>query len=233
MSVEAISWALNLTPALPGRAASPPAGAGSGLPGWPAMLGRMGRVRSRRWPLVPHPGLAERTVRICLGQLEARGIIRVCDPDIAMARIKRRPAAERPTPAISPRSAETHRHRDGGAGAPVPRRGGQGCTDRDPDETEVTGGVGSPHLDLDHRADEAQPLQPAPATSATGGMQPVQPRDRTIQRSPGDVDAPGRVRPRRVVLQPTDASPSHQPDEARSLQTVADGLEAARTLPPL
>ena len=73
MSVEAISWALNLTPALPARAASPPARASPGLLSWPAMLGRMGRVPSRQWPLVPHPGLAERTVRICLGQLEARG----------------------------------------------------------------------------------------------------------------------------------------------------------------
>jgi hypothetical protein len=138
------------------------------------MLGRrMGRVRSRRWPLVPHPGLAERTARICLGQLEAGRVIRVCDRDIAVARIKRRPAAERRTPGSHPgprRLTDTEmaalERQFPGLAARVVEAG--------PDDGEVTGGVGSPHLDLDNRADEAQPLHPAPATSATGGTQPVQ-----------------------------------------------------------
>jgi hypothetical protein len=38
---------------------------------------------------VIYTGLSERTVRSCLGRLEAEGIIRPCDPDIAAARIKR------------------------------------------------------------------------------------------------------------------------------------------------
>jgi hypothetical protein len=232
VSAGAISWALNLTPALPaGRAASPAARASSGLPSWPAMLGRMGQVRSRRWPLVPHPGLPGRTVRSCLGQLEARGIIGVCDPDIAVARIKRRPAAGRPTPGISPRSAGTHRHRDGGAGAPVPRPGGQGRTDQDPNESEVTGrgGNAAPRRDVDNRADEAQPWHPHPRPAQPAG--PASHGDWAIHRSPGDVNALGRVRPRRVLHQPADTSPSHQPDDARSLQTVADRLgDSAHTL---
>jgi hypothetical protein len=51
VNVEAISWALNLAPALLARAASRPARASSGLPGWPARLGRVGRCGSvgGRW----------------------------------------------------------------------------------------------------------------------------------------------------------------------------------------
>jgi helix-turn-helix protein len=39
--------------------------------------------------LVRYTGLSERTVRTCLDQLQAEGIIWPCDPDIAAARIKR------------------------------------------------------------------------------------------------------------------------------------------------
>jgi hypothetical protein len=94
------------------------------------MLGRVGRVRSRRWPLVRYPGLGGRTARSCLGQLEARGIIGVWDPDIGVARITRRPAAGRLTPGISLQvrgDSPASRWRRGSAGSPAwrPGRGGR------------------------------------------------------------------------------------------------------------
>ena len=90
MSVEAISWALNLAPVRPAAAASRPARASSCSSAWPTMPGRTG---AGAFPsvatLVRYTGLSERTVRTCLDRLEAEGIIRPCDPDIVAARIKR------------------------------------------------------------------------------------------------------------------------------------------------
>jgi hypothetical protein len=223
VSVEAISWALNLTPALPARAASPPARASSGLPGWPAMLGRMGRVRSRRWRWSLtrawpsgrcaaawaswRPGASSGSVTGHRG-----------------GRIKPRPAAGRRTPRdLTPgprRLTDTEMaalERQFPAWRPGSWR---------PDRMTVRSpaGVGSPHpagmwiTGLTRRSrctPHPRPAQPAGCSRCSHG-------DRTIRRSPGDVDAPGRVRPRRVFLQPADASPSHQPGEARSLQKVAD-----------
>jgi hypothetical protein len=88
VSVEAISWALNLAP-------SPPTAAGSRLvqirarrPGQPRRAGRHGRVPSVA-TLVRYTGLSERTVRTCLDRLAAGSIISPCDPDIVAARIRR------------------------------------------------------------------------------------------------------------------------------------------------
>jgi hypothetical protein len=133
-------------PGAPAGAASLTARASFCLPCWPATQGRMGRVRSHRWP----PWSATRaspsgTVRTCLARLEAEGIIQSCDPDIIAARIKRRPGAEGRAAAPSPGRRRPHRRRGGGAGAPVPRPDRQGRGGRDPDDREVTGGVGSPH----------------------------------------------------------------------------------------
>src|SRR5262252_8738474 len=47
---------------------------------------------------------------------------------------------------------------------------------------------------------------------------------RAIHPSPGVGDAPGLIRPRRVLVQPADAPLSQQPGEAGLLQSVADGL---------
>jgi hypothetical protein len=69
------------------------------------------------------------------------------------------------------------------------------------DDGEVTGGAGSPHLGLDNRADEAQPLHPPPATSATSGMQPVQPRGQD------DPPKPRRCRRARARQAPASTPP--------------------------
>jgi hypothetical protein len=169
----AISGALTLTPALPARAASPPARASSGVPGWPATLGPMGRGAFPPVAADPHPGPAGRRLRICLGQLEARGIIRACSPGIAVARVKRRPAAERQTLGSHPgprRLTDTEmalERQFPGVAARVVEAG--------PDDGEVTDGVGSPHRDLDTGLTRRSRCIRHPAASATGGMQPVQP----------------------------------------------------------
>ena len=69
LSVEAISWALNLAPV--------PADRG----GQPSSACKYLSVAT----LVRCTGLSERTVRTCLDRLEAQGIIRTCDPDIVSA----------------------------------------------------------------------------------------------------------------------------------------------------
>jgi Helix-turn-helix domain len=95
MSVEAISWALNLAPVPAGRRGQPSSACKFVLVGLANHAGPDGR---EAFPsvvtLVRYTGLSERTVRTCLDRLEAGGIIRPCDPD------PRRGAdqARRPTP---------------------------------------------------------------------------------------------------------------------------------------
>lgn len=94
MSVEAISWALNLAP-VPSDRNGPSSGCKFVLVGLanhagPDGTGAFPSVRT----LMRYTGLSERTVRACLGRLEASGIISPCDPAIVAARIKR--ADQRP-----------------------------------------------------------------------------------------------------------------------------------------
>ena len=90
MSVEAISWALNLAPVPADRGGQPSSACKFVLVGLanhagPDGMGAFPSVTT----LVGYTGLSERTVRTCLDRLEAENIIRPCDPDIVAARIKR------------------------------------------------------------------------------------------------------------------------------------------------
>ncbi|MHB1873408.1 MAG: helix-turn-helix domain-containing protein [Streptosporangiaceae bacterium] len=90
MSVEAISWALNLAPVPAGRGSQPSSAAKFVLVG---LANHAGPDGTGAFPsvatLVRYTGLSERTVRTCLDRLEACELIQPCDPDIVAARIKR------------------------------------------------------------------------------------------------------------------------------------------------
>ncbi len=90
MSVEAISWALNLAPVPADRGGQPSSACKFVLVGLANHAGPDGTcafpaVRT----LMRYTDLSERTVRTCLGRLEAEGLIRSCDPAVVAARIKR------------------------------------------------------------------------------------------------------------------------------------------------
>ena len=90
MSVEAISWALNLAPVPADRGGQPSSACKFVLVG---LANHAGPDGTGAFPsvatLVRYTGLSERTVRTCLDRLEAAAIISPCDPDIVAARIKR------------------------------------------------------------------------------------------------------------------------------------------------
>ena len=90
MSVEAISWALNLAPVPADRGGQPSSACKFVLVG---LANHAGPDGTGAFPsvatLVRYTGLSERTVRTCLDRLEAAGIVWPCDPGIVAARIKR------------------------------------------------------------------------------------------------------------------------------------------------
>jgi Helix-turn-helix domain len=90
VSVEAISWALNLAPVPADRGGQPSSACKFVLVG---LANHAGPDGTGAFPsvatLVRYTGLSERTVRTCLDRLQGEGIISPCDPDIVAARIKR------------------------------------------------------------------------------------------------------------------------------------------------
>jgi hypothetical protein len=95
VSVEAISWALNLAPVPRGRGGTRNSACKAVLIGLanhaaPDGTGAFPSVRT----LARYTDLSERTVRTALDRLEAEGIICPCDPAIVAAKIKR--ADQRP-----------------------------------------------------------------------------------------------------------------------------------------
>jgi hypothetical protein len=90
VSVEAISWTLNLAPVPADRGGQPSSACKFVLVG---LANHAGPDGTGAFPsvatLVRYTGLSERTVRTCLDRLQAEGIISPCDPDIVAARIKR------------------------------------------------------------------------------------------------------------------------------------------------
>jgi hypothetical protein len=90
VSVEAISWALNLAPVPADRGGQPSSACKFVLVG---LANHAGPDGTAAFPsvatLVRYTGLSERTVRACLHRLAAAGIIAPCDPGIVAARIKR------------------------------------------------------------------------------------------------------------------------------------------------
>ena len=85
-----MSWVLNLAPVPADRSGQPSSACKFVLVG---LANHAGPDGTGAFPsvatLVRYTGLSERTVRTCLGRLEAAGIIRPCDPDVVAARIKR------------------------------------------------------------------------------------------------------------------------------------------------
>jgi hypothetical protein len=90
VSVEAISWALNLAPVPADRGGQPSSACKFVLVG---LANHAGPDGTGAFPsvatLVRYTGLSERNVRRCLDRLEAAAIISPCDPQIVAARIKR------------------------------------------------------------------------------------------------------------------------------------------------
>jgi hypothetical protein len=93
VSVEAISWALNLAPVPADRGGQPSSACKFVLVG---LANHAGPDGTGAFPsvatLVRDTGLSERTVRTCLDRLEAAGIILPCDPDIVAVRTAARRA---------------------------------------------------------------------------------------------------------------------------------------------
>src|SRR6266581_8448426 len=108
VSVEAISWALNLAPVPADRGGQPSSACKFVLVG---LANHAGPDSTGAFPsaatLVRYTGLSERTVRTCLDRLEAEGIIRPCDPDIVAARIKRADRRPQGWVAVAPRCGST------------------------------------------------------------------------------------------------------------------------------
>lgn len=90
MSVEAISWALNLAPVPADRNGQPSSACKFVLVG---LANHAGPDGTSAFPsvrtLIRYTGLSERTVRTCLDRLQHGGLIRPCDPAVVAAKIKR------------------------------------------------------------------------------------------------------------------------------------------------
>jgi hypothetical protein len=88
VSVDAISWALNLAPVSADRGDQPSSACKFVLVG---LANHAGADGTGAFPLVAtlvgYTGLAERTVGTCLDRLAAAGIIAPCDHEIVAARI--------------------------------------------------------------------------------------------------------------------------------------------------
>jgi hypothetical protein len=186
MSVEAISWALNLAPVPTDRGGQPSSACKFVLGG---LANHAGPDGACAFPsvatLVRYTGLSERTVPTCLGRLEAEGIIRPCDPDIVAARIKR--ADRRPKGwdldlslirrDLTDADIAALGHQFPGLAARV---AAIACPDG-----EAPDGVQSPHPagTVDNMADEVRPLHPASGTGRnqpTDGVQRAQPRGAAV-----------------------------------------------------
>jgi hypothetical protein len=91
VSVEAISWALNLAPVPADRGGQPSSACKFVLVG---LANHAGPDGTGAFPsvatLVRYTGLSERTVGTCLDRRAAGGIISPCDPGIVAAWIRRR-----------------------------------------------------------------------------------------------------------------------------------------------
>ena len=190
MSVEAISWALNLAPVPADRGGQPSSACKFVLVG----LADHGPDGTGAFPsvatLVRYTGLSERTVRTCLDRLEAGGIIQACDPHIIAARIKR--ADRRPKGwdlDLSLIRADLTDTEVAVLRRPFPGRGARAAAAACPDTREAPDGGQSPHpaSAVDNPADRVQLLHPASGTGCnqrTDEVQPVQSRGATAAPEP-------------------------------------------------
>jgi hypothetical protein len=220
MSVEAISWALNLAPVPVDRGGQPSSACKFVLV---ALANHAGPDGTGAFPsaatLVRYTGLSERTVRSCLDRLEAGGIIRRCDPEIVAARIKR--ADRRPKGwdldlsllrgDLTEADLAALEHQFPGVAARVAE---VAC----PDDRLAADGVQSPHPAgaVDNWAAGVQPLHPgsgAGCNERSGGVQPAQSRGAVVAPEP--------------YLEPS-REPSARPSKASLAEDgpVADGGRA-------
>ena len=186
MSVEVISWALNLAPVPAGRGGQPSTACKFVLAG---LANHAGPDGTGAFPpvatLVRCTGLSERTVRTCLDRLDAAGIISPCDPEIVAARIKR--ADRRPKgwdldlSLIRDDRSEADlaalEHQFPGLAARV-------AVAACPDAGGAADGLQSPHPveTVDNRPDGVQPLHPASGTGATSALAGCNRRSHRVQR---------------------------------------------------
>jgi helix-turn-helix protein len=190
VSVEAISWALNLAPVPADRGGQPSSACKFVLVG---LANHAGPDGTAAFPsvatLVRYTGLSERTVRTCLDRLAAGGIISPCDPDILAARIRR---ADR-RPQGWDLNLTLVRHDLDDAALAVLEHQFQGLGVRlaavaQPGADGQTNGVQSPHLvasgggTVDNRSGGVQPLHPAPGTGCNRHADGVQPVPSRVQR---------------------------------------------------
>ncbi len=191
VSVEAISWALNLAPVPVDRGGQPSSACKFVLVGLanhagPDGIGAFPAVST----LVRYTGLSERTVRTCLDRLEIEGIIRPCDPEIVAARIKR--ADRRPKgwdldlsmmrTDFTEAEIAALEHQFPGLAARV-------AAIALPDAGTTLDGVQLPHPAgaVDSWADGVRQMHPASGTGCNqrmDGVQPAQPRGAAVAPEP-------------------------------------------------
>lgn len=204
MSVEAISWALNLAPVPADHGGRPSSTCKFVLVG---LANHAGPDGAGAFPsvatLVRYTGLSERTVRTCLDRLEAEGIIAPCDPDVVAARIKR---ADRRPLGWNLNLSLVHDLADKlGAAAPE----GQ-LSARQSLPTERLRRVYEGHSG-------AQPshLAANPVDKSTGGVQPTRPAAGTRCNQRGDGVQPVQRRGAAVAPEPY-VEPSLEPSAAHA-----------------
>jgi hypothetical protein len=195
VSVEAISWALNLAPVPAGRGGQPSSACKFVLVG---LANHAGPDGTGAFPsvatLVRYTGLSERTVRTCLDRLAAGGIISPCDPGIVAARIKR---ADRRPQGWDLNLSLIRGDLDGAALAVLehqfPGLGVRLGAAAQPGADGPSDGVQSPHPvatgseAVDNWPGGVQPLHPEPGTGCNqraDGVQPVQSRGAAVAPEP-------------------------------------------------
>jgi hypothetical protein len=189
VSVEAISWALNLAPVPADRGGQPSSACKFVLVG---LANHAGPDGSCAFPavrtLMRYTGLSERTVRACLGRLEAAGLIRPCDPAVVAARIKR--ADRRPRSwdldlslvrdDLAEEDVVVLEGQFPGLAARLAAKSGSGS---DLDEVQAP----HPAEAVDNPAAGVQPLHPGAGTGCNqraSGVQPVQSRGAVVAPEP-------------------------------------------------
>jgi len=195
VSVEAISWALNLAPVPAGRGGQPSSACKFVLVG---LANHAGPDGTGAFPsvatLVRYTGRSERTVRTCLDRLAAEGIISPCDPDIVAARIKR--ADRRPQgwdlnlslarDDLDAATVAVLEHQSPGQGSRLTAARHPGADGR-PDGVQSPHPVATGSEAVDNWPGGVQPLHPAPGTECNrraDGVQPAQSRGAAVAPEP-------------------------------------------------
>jgi hypothetical protein len=192
VSVEAISWALNLAPVPADRGGQPSSACKFVLVG---LANHAGPDGTGAFPsaatLVRYTGLSERTVRTCLDRLAAEGIIAPCDPGIVAARIKRADRRPQGWDLNLSLVCEDLDEDDDAAPARPPPRGTRAASSgrARPDEPD---GVQPLHLaagtgPVDNRAGGVRQLHPGPGTGCNpraDGVQLTQGRGAVVAPEP-------------------------------------------------